>query len=162
MARQLDRETKRRFGRLSYIITTIKVLLRWHPFRGMIVSADRAVRVKTLQIAVGNGRYYGGGLAIEHSAEIDDAHLDLYSLELAGIWKLIAMAKDFRRVRYGAWREVRAVRSVSFEVRTRRPLPVNTDGELVTFTPARFSVKPKAVTVIVPQPLTTNALTGHT
>lgn len=152
LARQLDRETKRRFGRLSYLITTTKILFRSRSFRAMIVSPKEAVRVRTLQIAVGNGRYYGGGLAVEHTAEIDDAHLDLYSLEFSGIWKLIAMAKDFRLGRHGAWREVRAARGASFEVRTRRPRPVNTDGELVTFTPALFSIRPKAVTVIVPSP----------
>jgi diacylglycerol kinase family enzyme len=52
---------------------------------------------------------------------------------------------------------VRAARGASFEVRTRRPRPVNTDGELVTFTPARFSVRPKAVTVFVPPPPAENA-----
>jgi diacylglycerol kinase (ATP) len=150
LARQLNRETKRRFGRLSYFITTVKILSGSSPFRAVIVSPGEVVRVRTLQIAVGNGRYYGGGLAVEHTAEIDDAHLDLYSLELSGIWKLIAMAKDFRLGRHGAWREVRAARGASFEVRTRRPRAVNTDGELVTFTPARFSVRPKSVTVIVP------------
>lgn len=150
LARQLSRETKRRFGRLSYILATISILARSRSFRAMIVTSGRAVRVKTLQIAVGNGRYYGGGLAVEHSAAIDDAHLDLYSLELSGICRLIALARDFRLGRHGTWREVRAARGTSFEVRTRRPRPVNTDGELVTFTPARFSIKPSAVTVLVP------------
>jgi diacylglycerol kinase (ATP) len=152
LARQLSRETKRRFGRLGYLLTAIRILSSSRPFRAIIVSSEEAVRVRTLQIAVGNGRYYGGGMAVEHSAEIDDSHLDLYSLELSGVWKLIAMAKDFRLGRHGAWREVRAARGASFEVRTRRPRPVNTDGELVTFTPARFTVRPKAVTVIVPSP----------
>jgi len=152
LARELSRETKRRFGRLGYALTALKVLTRARPFRAMIVAPEGAVRVRTLQIAIGNGRYYGGGMAVEHSAEIDDSHLDLYSLELGQVWKLLAMAYDFRRGRHGLWREVRATRGMSFEIRTRRPQPINADGELVTFTPARFSVLPKAVTVFVPQP----------
>jgi YegS/Rv2252/BmrU family lipid kinase len=150
LARDLSPKAKRRFGRLSYMLAALKVLMRARPFRAAIVERGRAVRVRTLQIAVGNGRYYGGGLAVEHTAEIDDAHLDLYSLEVARLWKLVLMAKDFRLGRHGLWREVRAVRGTSFEVRTRKPRPINADGELVTFTPARFSVRPKAVRVFVP------------
>jgi len=150
LARQLTKETKRRFGRLGYAITALKVLTNARPFRAMIVSSDGAVRVKTLQIAVGNGRYYGGGMAVDHRAEIDDSHLDLYSLEIGRVWKLLAMAYDFRKGRHGLWQEVRASRDTSFEIRTRRPRPINADGELVTFTPARFGVLPRAVSVFVP------------
>ncbi|MGJ5133269.1 lipid kinase [Bradyrhizobium oligotrophicum] len=151
LARQLTKETKRRFGRLGYALTALKVLTNARPFRAIIVSSDGAVRVKTLQIAVGNGRYYGGGMAVDHRAEIDDSHLDLYSLEIGRIWKLLAMAYDFRKGRHGLWQEVRASRDTSFEIRTRRPRRINADGELVTFTPARFSVLPRAVTVFVPE-----------
>jgi diacylglycerol kinase family enzyme len=37
-----------------------------------------------------------------------------------------------------------------FEVLTRRPMEVNTDGEVTTRTPARFSVLPAALEVVVP------------
>jgi diacylglycerol kinase family enzyme len=36
------------------------------------------------------------------------------------------------------------------EVRTRRPMPINTDGEITTRTPARFEVIRKAISVCVP------------
>lgn len=150
LARELTSETKRRFGRLGYALTALKVLSNARPFRAVIVDQDGAARVKTLQIAVGNGRYYGGGMAVQHNAEIDDAHLDLYSLEVGRVWKLLAMAHDFRKGRHGLWQEVRAARGPSFEIRTRKPRRINADGELVTFTPARFTVLPKAVTVFVP------------
>jgi YegS/Rv2252/BmrU family lipid kinase len=158
LARDLSRDAKRRFGRLSYALIAIKVLMKARPFRAAIVASGRAVRVKTLQIAVGNGRYYGGGLAVEHTAEIDDSHLDLYSLELGRVWKLALMLKDFRLGRHGLWRAVRAARGTSFEIRARTPRPINADGELVTFTPARFSVRPKAVRVFAPSRL--DALEG--
>jgi YegS/Rv2252/BmrU family lipid kinase len=151
LANSLSRETKRRFGRLGYALTALRVMTQARPFRALIVSPEATVRVKTLQIAIGNGRYYGGGMAVEESATIDDAHLDLYSLELERVWKLLFMAKQFREGRHGLWEDVRATRAPSFEIRTRRPRPINTDGELVTFTPARFRVLPKAITVFTPE-----------
>ena len=96
------------------------------------------MRVRTLQIAVGNGRFYGGGNAVEKDAAIDDQHLDLYSLELDRAWKLALMARSFRYGEHGAWDEVRAVRAKEFDIRTRKPRPVNADGEIVTQTPGPF------------------------
>jgi hypothetical protein len=46
---------------------------------------------------------------------------------------------------------VRAIRAQEFEVATRSPRPVNADGEIVTQTPARFRIHPRAVTVFAPQ-----------
>jgi diacylglycerol kinase family enzyme len=61
------------------------------------------------------------------------------------------MARSFRYGEHGAWDEVRAIRAKEFEVRTRRPRPVNADGEILTSTPARFSIRPGAITVFAPE-----------
>jgi len=150
LARVLTRDIKRRYGRLGYAFAAMRVLARATPFRATIISDEGSAIVSTLQIAVGNGRYYGGGMAVEKTARIDDKHLDLYSLELKRAWKLAFMAKSFRYGEHGAWDEVRAIRAKAFEIRTRRPRPVNADGEIVCETPARFTIKPGAVTVLVP------------
>lgn len=150
LAAGLTRAVKRRWGRLSYAISAVRVLARARPFSAEILDENGELQVKTLQIAVGNGRYYGGGMTVEHTARIDDHHLDLYSLEFSGVWKLALMLYDFKVGRHGLWREVRTARATEFEIRTRRPRPINTDGELVTFTPARFRVLPLAVTVFAP------------
>ncbi len=151
LARGLSKETKRRWGRLGYALAGAKALLSARPFHATIVMKADEVRVKTLQIAVGNGRHYGGGSVVEASAAIDDAHLDLYSLEVSSVWKLALMFPDFRRGLHGAWSEVRTARCTEFEIRTRKPRPINTDGDLVTFTPAHFSIRPASIAVLAPE-----------
>jgi diacylglycerol kinase (ATP) len=151
LAQKLTRDIKRRWGRLGYALVALKVLAQAKPFRATIYSEKESVRVKTLQIAVGNGRFYGGGNAVEKDAAIDDQHLDLYSLELDRAWKLALMARSFRYGQHGAWEEVRAVQAKEFDIRTRKPKPVNADGEIVTQTPAHFSIRPAAVTVFAPK-----------
>ena len=150
LAQQLTTEIKRRFGRLGYGLVAMKVLAQARPFRATIVSESETARVSTLQIAVGNGRFYGGGNAVEKDAAIDDQNLDLYSLEFERAWKLALMARSFRYGEHGAWSEVRAIRAEEFDIRTRRPRPVNADGEIVTQTPAHFSIRPRAVKVFAP------------
>ncbi|HEX2136026.1 MAG TPA: lipid kinase [Microvirga sp.] len=150
LAQELTRDIKRRYGRLGYALVALKVLSRAKPFRATITSSEGSVRVRTLQIAVGNGRYYGGGNTVQKDAAIDDQHLDLYSLELSRAWKLALMARSFRYGEHGAWEEVRAIRAREFTVHTRRPRAVNCDGEIVTYTPARFTIRARAVKVLVP------------
>jgi YegS/Rv2252/BmrU family lipid kinase len=150
LAQKLTRDIKRRYGRLGYALVALKVLLQARPFRAIITTETETVRVRTLQVAVGNGVFYGGGNAVEQDAAIDDQHLDLYSLELERAWKLALMARSFRYGRHGAWSEVRAIKAKEFDIRTRRPRPINADGEIVTQTPAHFTIKPCAVTVFAP------------
>lgn len=151
LAQALTPGAKQRLGRFSYMAAAILTLVRARPFRALIRSEDEAVRVKTYQIAVGSGRYYGGGVPVVNDARIDDGRLDLYSLEVGGAWKLALMAPWFRRGVHTAWREVRAERGPTFEVRTTKPRPVNLDGELVTYTPVTFRVLRDVIQVYAPR-----------
>ena len=158
LAQGLHPALKKRFGRLGYALAAAKVLLKARPFSATIREKGEITRVKTFQIAVGNGRHYGGGNVIEANAEIDDGHLDLYSLELGRVWKLAGMLRSFRSGTHGAWKEVRTARCVEFDIETRKPMPINADGEIVTSTPAKFLVHPGAITVFAPLAASEDAL----
>ena len=148
LARGLTPEAKKRWGKLGYGLAAIRVLASARPFRAQIIGDDgAAVTVKTLQIAVGNGVHYGGGTVIHEDATIEDGHLDLYSLELKNVWKFGLMLGAFRRGQHGAWDEVRTSKSTEFDIRTREPREINTDGDIVTETPAHFIIRPGAITV---------------
>ncbi len=152
LARGLTADAKKRWGKLGYALAALKVLARARAFRATIASPTGEARVKTLQIAVGNGRHYGGGTIIAADATIDDGHLDLYSLEQDSVWKLLLLLGHFRRGTHGAWQEVRTDKSVEFDIRTKEPMPVNTDGDIVTYTPAHFLIRPLAIQVFAPGP----------
>ncbi|MBS1167604.1 MAG: hypothetical protein H6R00_3629 [Proteobacteria bacterium] len=151
LADRLSQETKRRWGRLAYALTATKVLIEARRFGAIIRSDDgEEITVRSLQIAVGNGRHYGGGMIVEETAEINDDRLDLYSLEFRDVWKLPFMALAFRQGRQGLMDEVRTMSGTRFEIRTRRPMPINADGEIVTETPAIFSLRSGAIQVFAP------------
>ncbi|WP_293364469.1 lipid kinase [Phenylobacterium sp.] len=152
LARGLTRESKRRWGRLAYAFRALQVLFAARPFHAEVINRQERIHVRTLQIAVGNGRHYGGGSVVHEHASIADGHLDLYSLDPGAVWKLALMFETFRRGRHGIWAEVQTSKCVEFDVRTRRPRSVNADGDIVTQTPAHFVVRPAAIEVFVPGP----------
>jgi diacylglycerol kinase (ATP) len=150
IARQLTRKAKGRWGVLAYALTALRVLWQARPFHAEIRTETETIRVKTIQIAVGNGMYYGGGMVIAADAAIDDGHFDLYSIEVRHWWQVLALVPALRSGNLQPHNRVRTLRGQSFDVVTRKPRRVNTDGELTTHTPARFRVVPQALSVFVP------------
>ncbi|MGU3536481.1 lipid kinase [Methylobacterium sp. A54F] len=152
LAGQLTAESKKTWGTLGYGIAAIRVLRRVRPFTVTIEHDGQTEKVTTIQVSVGNGRHYGGGMTVEADAAVDDGNLDFYSLEVAHWWRLIALLPALRRGTHGRSEDVRAFKTTEIVLRTRKPRPVNTDGELTTHTPAHFKVVPKALRIVAPPP----------
>jgi YegS/Rv2252/BmrU family lipid kinase len=150
LARRLTAEAKRRWGIVGYALAALQLLSESRPFLVEIDHDGRTERARTIQVSVGNGRYYGGGLAVEASARADDGRLDVYSLEVPHWGHLIRLAPALKRGTQRNSRYVRSFATTELSLRTPRRHEVNADGELVTSTPARFRVHPAAIQVFVP------------
>ena len=147
---KLSKGAKRRWGILAYAMTALQVIGQTRPFKAEIVVNDESVRVKTIQIAVGNGRFYGGGMTVAEDATIDDQRLDLYSLELNYWWQIFPLLWRLPQGQQGVLPWVRTIEGETMEVYTRKSRPINTDGEITSQTPAVFRVVPHALGVLVP------------
>ena len=147
---KLTKGVKRRWGVLAYAVTAIKALSQTRLFHATITQNGISQRVKTLQIAVGNGRYYGGGMAIAKDATIDDNRLDLYSLEIQHWWQIFHLLTHLPGGQQDLLPWVRTLDADTIEIRTNRSRKINTDGEITVQTPAKFTVIPRALSVFVP------------
>ncbi|PSO47690.1 MAG: lipid kinase [Cyanobacteria bacterium SW_9_44_58] len=153
---QLTKVAKQRWGIFAYAVTACKVLWKSRPFSTRIYYKTESeqgewhvAKVKTVQIAIGNGRHYGGGMTIVHDAAIHDQRLDLYSLEIRHWWEMIKLLPSLRSGRYPQ-KKVRLLEGQEFFIETKKPYPINTDGEITVETPAKFEVVPQALQVIIP------------
>lgn len=151
ITQNLSKEVKRRWGILAYGATAWQVMRRLRPIKAEIRCQGESIKVKTLQIAVGNGRYYGGGMSVVHDATIEDQRLDLYSLEIEHWWKIPFLLPAIWLGRYDLFSELRYLPAQELEIYTSKPYHINTDGEITTTTPAKFRVIPHAIQVIVPK-----------
>ena len=145
---RVPKQWKRRWGVLAYAAVAFHVLLQTRPLKAEIRCNNQSIRIKTFQISVCNGRYYGSGLIVAEDAAIDDQRLDLYSLQTRRWWQVIPLLPAMMRGKAG--RGVLTLQGKEIEIYTRKPYPIDTDGELTTFTPAQFRVIPKALPVFVP------------
>lgn len=150
LTRALTRDAKRRWGALGYAVAGLRVLSRLRPFTAWIEHGGRIETSRTVHLAIGNGRHYGGGMVVDPQARLDDARLHAFSLEVDHWWQLLRLLPSLRNGTHDAWAEVRTLAGEEVTVRTRRPRSVNTDGEITTHTPVTVRVRPGALQVFVP------------
>lgn len=151
LAADLTEHAKKRWGKLGYAIAAARILARSQLFSAYLDHDGTTEKIRTLQVSVGNGKHYGGGMTVEETATADDGKLDFYSLEVDHWWRLLALLPSLRKGTQGRWDDVRAFQTTEVTIRTSRKRPVNTDGELTTWTPAHFRIRPKAISVFTPK-----------
>jgi YegS/Rv2252/BmrU family lipid kinase len=150
IAASLTEKAKKRWGKFGYALMAARLVMGSRLFVATLDNGGRIERLRTLQIAVGNGRHYGGGMTIQADATATDGMLDFYSLEVGHWWRLLTLLPSLRDGTHGNWDDVRAFSTKELMIRTRKPRPVNLDGELVTKTPVRFTIREGAISVFVP------------
>ncbi|NJO47178.1 MAG: lipid kinase [Oscillatoriales cyanobacterium RM2_1_1] len=143
LTRQMTREVKQKWGILAYGIVALEIIFEARPFQATIMIDQVAHQTRTLQIAVGNGRYYGGGMTIAHDASIDDGRLDLYSLEIQHWWQILMLPWALFRGKYNRAFGIQTFSGTQFEIYTDQPHSINTDGEITVTTPAQFQIVPE-------------------
>lgn len=150
-ARALTPDIKRRWGPLAYPLTVWRLLREGREFDAIIRANGEEHRTHTIQLAVGNGRFYGGGLVVHEQAQIDDGILHVYALKPQSRWRLLLRSLAFRAGRHDADPMTFNIDATEVEVETMPTRSVNTDGEITTRTPARFRVVRDALKVLVPR-----------
>nr|MDQ3603534.1 diacylglycerol kinase [Actinomycetota bacterium] len=153
--RALSPWLKRSTGPLAYPVAAIKAFLKHEPFSARLTFPDgdhEPVEYdRLLQVAVGNGRFYGGGMVVAPESGIDDKTLDIYAIDLGRHRNLIGAARYLRSGDFIKTEGVHHFRTSRVRLETEPDLPVNIDGEVVTRTPQDFSVAHNALDVLVPQ-----------
>ena len=148
--RSLDKESKSSLGVLAYLIQAIKNLRR---SRGMsaVIECDGAQHaLRSLQITIGNGIHYGGGMTIARDARLDDGILDVLSIPPQSFWRLLLKGPAIRSGDAGRIDELQTFRASEVRVRTRKPRDVTADGEQVTRTPIECRVLTGRLQVFAP------------
>lgn len=153
VTRRLTPGLKRRLGRFAYPVATLAAYRSHRPFAARLELAEGATLEldDLLQVAVGNGRHYGGGLTVSPTASVDDHLLDVYAVERGRLRDHVSVARLLRTGHLVEHERVHHVTARRVRLVTDEPLEVNLDGEIAATTPATFEVDRNALHVVVPQ-----------
>ena len=144
-------ELKKRWGKLSYLRASLEIAKDFDIKELDLYLDDELHRVRAVNVVVGNCRFAGGGWLAAPGANPEDGLLDVVIIEKLGLADLLQLAPaSVARADYLGKEGVFSARAREIRVETQAPgLEFTVDGEVVGDEPARFSVVPGALKVIV-------------
>lgn len=117
--------------KIAYIIGVLMTLIRFKSKRVQLEINDVSMEKDITLIAVGNGRYYGGGLEILPMAILDDGYFyicivkKISSIKLLFLFPTIFAGKHIKIKKY-----VEIYKAKKVIVRTKDKVFLNVDGEI--------------------------------
>jgi YegS/Rv2252/BmrU family lipid kinase len=148
----VEKKPIKRLGVLGYLLIATWLGLGYPSFRARLrFNNKRPLKLRALQIIVGNTQLYAGAVKFTWEAKCDDGLLDVCVVRRRSVLGRIVMALDFilRREKRNQW--IRYYTVTSLEISTRQPVAIQVDGEPAGSTPARFTIAAGALKVLVPQ-----------
>jgi YegS/Rv2252/BmrU family lipid kinase len=109
------------------------------------LDESKEIRIDSNLIIAANARFAGGGMMVAPNARIDDGLVDVILTDGASRWDVV---KELPRIQRGAYLRnprVSELRARQVEIESAEPLPIDMDGEMVGYTPARLVVRPAAL-----------------
>lgn len=147
----VEKKPIKRLGVLGYLLVGAWLGLGYASFRVHLHMNTRMLNKKALQIVIGNTQLYGGAIKYTWRAKCDDGLLDVCVVRPRSMPGRILVGIDFLLHREQRRQWVSYTKCTSVDIRTRKPIAIQVDGDPIGFTPATFTVVPGVLKVIVPQ-----------
>jgi YegS/Rv2252/BmrU family lipid kinase len=138
-------------GKAAFMYATAEVFLRYRA-KTVELSIDGGAWTthKILNIAIGNGRYHGGGMHACPLAKLGDGELDVTIIDNLG---MMTLAKDLP-VLYSenlyVHPKTHHARGQVIQARSAEQVSIEIDGEALGRLPLEARVMPGALTILVP------------
>lgn len=151
VASRANASSKRLGGRIAFFAATLRELIA-HDNRDVWLTLDgqQRQRRRVVLAAVGNGRFFGGGMKICPDARIDDGALDLVTV---GDLSRTEVVTNIGRLYDGTHLELEDVASARVTRLYAEPvdpdvkIPIELDGETPGHLPATFDIVPGALRI---------------
>jgi YegS/Rv2252/BmrU family lipid kinase len=147
--------TKALGGAVSFALATLRALLEYEPQRVLLsLDGGQAAEVEIQNIAVANGRFFGGGMMVAPHARLDDGQFDVVTLKPMGVADLVLRGHRLYNGTHLSLPQVEASRAARVEAQPADPqeaVLLDVDGETPGKLPATFELLPGALRLKVPR-----------
>jgi diacylglycerol kinase (ATP) len=150
LTREMDAEDKSQLGVLAYPVALLSVLSESEPFRIRLEVDGTSHELDALQVTIGNGIHYGGGMTISADARLDDGRLSVLCIGDQSKLHLASQAMALRNGTTDEAEDIRAFTGKEVRLETDANLDATADGELITRTPLVCRSRHRALCVFAP------------
>ena len=138
-------------GKLAYILGILTTILQRKTNMLEIRIDDACIKAETLLIAIGNGRYYGGGMLALPEAEITDGIFDICHVESMARLKILHLFPRYMKGQHGTIKGVHFYKGKKVEIKCACSMAMNADGEISIVNGAVFELLPGALQFVFPE-----------
>ncbi len=147
IAREVDHAPRFLGGRFAFLWAVLMRLPRLTTV-SMRVDMDGGTvwNGRSIEVAVANGPYYGGGIPIAPDARFDSGRFDIVQIREVSLLGALRRLPSFYRGRLSKYPElVQYAHGTRIHIETDPPVPLNLDGEAPGMTPATITLLPTKV-----------------
>lgn len=142
-------ELKRLIGPAAYAVMGAILAINLHHYQRKLILPGRELTGSGPVAIVGNGRQTGGGIQVAPRAWIDDGLLDVLVVHQVSPTALLAAARELQQLPSDG-EYISYWQTPWLEVHPEEAIPVNLDGEPLSFSTVRYEAVPKAIRLILP------------
>jgi YegS/Rv2252/BmrU family lipid kinase len=150
VAQRANATTKALGGRITFFYALTREFIVWRNTEVTVQVGDETRRGLMHDVVVANGCYHGGAMKLAPDARPDDGLFDVVLIGDVSKLDFITTAPKLYSGRHVGHPKVEVLRGSTVSVDARVLLPLETDGELLGTTPARFEIVSHAYRVRVP------------
>jgi YegS/Rv2252/BmrU family lipid kinase len=149
IAKATPNRLKKIVGAVAYVLAGLIPALRSRPFECRVRVNGQKIAFRTYQVIVANGRFFGH-TPLTAGASLTSGHLTFYATTDATIADAAKTYGSLLLDKQGLLPNAHIFEATKLRVKARPRQAVAIDGEQCGMTPARFTVVPNALRVMVP------------
>lgn len=138
-------------GPSAYVVGVLKTFFKYKNEEVNIQIDEKQIKRNIELVAIGNGKYYGGGMKINPMAEFDDGLLDICLVNKMSKIKFALLFLTVFKGNHLKFREVESFRGKRVKICGDESLLLNADGNIVGTIPAEINIEKASIEVIVPE-----------
>ncbi len=148
-ATRVNKTSKALGGFISFLYGVIVTLILYKSKEvDVIIDDEISLKGKATTLVVTNGRYFGGGMKITPTAELDDGLLDILFLPHFSKLKLLFYLPRVYKGTHLSIAGVKYCKGKKVRVTSTEELIIEIDGETPGKTPVEMEIMPKALKII--------------
>lgn len=121
---------KLNLGNLSYAIAIIQVLFRFRPFRAVIeLDQEKKIISDCWMVTIANHQYYGGGMKIIPSAQIQADYFPVLIIQGISKWKILGLFLTVFSGKHMKFKEVNLYHARQVSIHSDQPISYQVDGQ---------------------------------
>lgn len=150
--KDVEREDKRRLGKLADLRKAVGEMLEFRAFQFEVKIDDTVTKFRASELLVANTAILGiKALQLDPNIRMDDGKLNVCRIYANTLGEYLKLgASMLRRDQKRNWNVLCMEASKEVEIRSREKLPVQGDGELIGQLPVTVKIRPKAIRIVTP------------